>query len=262
VFHDDQHGTAIITTAALINALDINGKSIKNIKIVVNGGGASAIACTELFKSYGVPHENVIMIDSKGVIYEGRSNKINQWKLKHALDTKLRTLKDAIKGADVFLGLSTKGALKKELIKTMAKNPIIFACANPDPEITPEEINKVRKDAIIATGRSDYPNQVNNLLGFPYIFRGALDVRSKVINEEMKTAAALAIAKLAREDVPDEVVAAMGGDRPHYGKDYIIPSTFDPRLITVIPAAVAKAAMDSGVARKNIDNFEVYKDST
>ena len=260
VFHDDQHGTAIITTAALINALDINGKSIKNIKIVVNGGGASAIACTELFKSYGVPHDNVIMVDSKGVIYKGRPNKINQWKLKHALDTKLRTLKDAIKGADVFLGLSTKGALKKELIKTMAKNPIIFACANPDPEITPEEINKVRKDAIIATGRSDYPNQVNNLLGFPYIFRGALDVRSKVINEEMKTAAALAIAKLAREDVPDEVVAAMGGDRPHYGKDYIIPSTFDPRLITVIPAAVAKAAMDSGVARKNIDNFEFYKE--
>jgi malate dehydrogenase (oxaloacetate-decarboxylating)(NADP+) len=260
VFHDDQHGTAIITTAALINALDISGKSIKDIKVVVNGAGASAIACTELFKNSGVPHENVTMIDRKGVIYKGRTEGIDQWKSRHAVETKNRTLAEAINGADVFLGLSAKGALKKELVKTMAKNPIIFACANPDPEITPEEINEVRDDAIVATGRSDYPNQVNNLIGFPYIFRGALDVRSKVINEEMKVAAAEAIAKLAREDVPDEVVAAMGGERPHYGKDYIIPSTFDPRLISVIPSAVAKAAMDSGVARKKIENFDIYKE--
>ena len=236
VFHDDQHGTAIITTAALINALDISGKSIKEIKVVVNGAGASAQACTELFKNSGVPSENVIMLDRKGVIYKGRTEGIDQWKSKYAVETKLRTLEDAMKGADVFLGLSAKGVLKKEMVKSMAKNPIIFACANPDPEILPEDINEVRNDAIIATGRSDYPNQVNNLIGFPYIFRGALDVRSKTINEEMKVAASQAIAKLAREDVPDEVVAAMGGERPHYGKDYIIPSTFDPRLISAISA--------------------------
>jgi malate dehydrogenase (oxaloacetate-decarboxylating)(NADP+) len=260
VFHDDQHGTAIITTAALINALDISGKSIKDIKVVVNGAGASAIACTNLFKNSGVPSENVILLDRKGVVYRGRTEGMDQWKSAHAVETKKRTLEEAINGADVFLGLSAKGALKKELVKTMAKNPIIFACANPDPEITPEEIMEVRDDAIIATGRSDYPNQVNNLIGFPYIFRGALDVRATTINEEMKVAAANAIAKLAREDVPDEVVAAMGGDRPKYGKDYIIPSTFDPRLISVIPAAVAKAAMDSGVAKKPIKDFEAYKD--
>ncbi|MDC0562192.1 NADP-dependent malic enzyme [Candidatus Pelagibacter ubique] len=260
VFHDDQHGTAIITTAALINALDISGKSIKDIKVVVNGAGASAIACTNLFKNSGVPGENVIMLDRKGVVYRGRAEGMDQWKSAHAAETKKRTLEEAINGADVFLGLSAKGALKKELVKTMAKNPIIFACANPDPEITPEEIMEVRDDAIIATGRSDYPNQVNNLIGFPYIFRGALDVRATTINEEMKVAAANAIAKLAREDVPDEVVAAMGGDRPKYGKDYIIPSTFDPRLISVIPAAVAKAAMDSGVAKKPIKDFEAYRD--
>ena len=223
VFHDDQHGTAIITTAALINALDISGKSIKEIKVIVNGAGASAQACTELFINSGVPSKNIIMLDRKGVIYKGRTEGIDQWKSRYAVDTKLRTLKDAINGADVFLGLSVKGALKKEMVKSMAKDPIIFACANPDPEITPEEINEVRDDVIIATGRSDYPNQVNNLIGFPYIFRGALDVRSRTINEEMKVAAAEAIAKLAREDVPDEVVAAMGGERPHYGKDYIIP---------------------------------------
>ena len=260
IFHDDQHGTAIITTAALINALDISGKSIKDIKVVVNGAGASAIACTNLFKNSGVPNENVTMLDRQGVIYRGRTEGMDQWKSTHAIETKNRTLEEAISGADVFLGLSAKGALKKELVKTMAKNPIIFACANPDPEITPEEIMEVRDDAIIATGRSDYPNQVNNLIGFPYVFRGALDVRATTINEEMKVAAANAIAKLAREDVPDEVVAAMGGDRPKYGKDYIIPSTFDPRLISIIPAAVAKAAMDSGVSRKNINDFEVYKD--
>jgi len=259
VFHDDQHGTAIITTAALINALDITKKSIENIKVVINGAGASAMACANLFKKTGVPQNNITMLDRKGVIYKGRED-LNQWKSVHAIDTKKRTLLDAIVNSDVFLGLSAKGILTKDMVKTMAKNPIIFACANPDPEITPEEVEQVRKDAIVATGRSDYPNQVNNLIGFPYIFRGALDVRSKTINEEMKIAAANAIANLAKEDVPDEVVAAMGGERPHYGKDYIIPSTFDPRLISVIPAAVAKAAMESGVARKSIYDFELYKE--
>ena len=259
VFHDDQHGTAIITTAALINALDISKKKIDEIKIVVNGAGASAMACTNLFKKSGVPQKNITMVDRKGVIFRGRDN-LNQWKSSHAIETKNRTLDDAIKNADVFLGLSAKGALTKDMVKKMSKNPIIFACANPDPEITPEEIEEVRNDAIIATGRSDYPNQVNNLIGFPYIFRGALDVRAKTINEEMKVAAAHAIANLAKEDVPDEVVAAMGGERPHYGKEYIIPSTFDPRLISVIPAAVAKAAMETGVARINIENFDTYKD--
>ena len=259
VFHDDQHGTAIITNAALINALDINKKTIKKIKVVINGAGASAMACANLFKKSGVSQKNITMIDRTGVIYKGRE-KLNQWKSMHAIETSNRTLDDAIKNADVFLGLSAKGALTKSMVKKMAKNPIIFACANPDPEITPEEVEEVRNDAIIATGRSDYPNQVNNLIGFPYIFRGALDVRSKTINEEMKMAASDAIAKLARQDVPDEVVAAMGGDRPHYGKDYIIPSTFDPRLISIIPAAVAKAAMKTGVARKKIENFDVYQE--
>ena len=259
VFHDDQHGTAIITTAALLNALDISKKSIDKIKIVVNGAGASAMACSNLFKKSGVPQKNITMVDRKGVIFRDRDN-LNQWKSSHAIETDDRTLDDAIKDADVFLGLSAKGALTKDMVKKMAKNPIIFACANPDPEITPEEIEEVRSDAIIATGRSDYPNQVNNLIGFPYIFRGALDVRSKTINEEMKVAAAHAIANLAKEDVPDEVVAAMGGERPRYGKEYIIPSTFDPRLISVIPAAVAKAAIETGVARIKIDNFETYKE--
>ena len=259
IFHDDQHGTAIITTAALINALDISKKKISEVKIVVNGAGASAQACTNLFKTSGVKNENIIMCDSKGVIYKGRKN-IEQFKSAHAIETKFRSLKDAIKDADVFLGLSAKDVVDKDMIKSMAKNPIIFACANPDPEIKPEKIKEVRNDAIIATGRSDYPNQVNNLIGFPYIFRGALDVRAKAINEEMKVAAAKAIALLARENVPDEVVAAYGGDRPKYGKNYIIPSTFDPRLISVIPAAVAEAAMKSGVARKKIDDFEIYKD--
>ncbi len=259
VFHDDQHGTAIITTAALINALDINKKLINKIKVVINGAGASAMACANLFKKSGVPQKNIKMIDRSGVIYTGRK-KLNKWKSAHAIKTTDRTLDDAIKNADVFLGLSAKGVLTKNMVRKMAKNPIIFACANPDPEITPEEVEEVRKDAIIATGRSDYPNQVNNLIGFPYIFRGALDVRSKTINEEMKMAAAKAIAKLTREDVPDEVVAAMGGERPHYGKDYIIPSTFDPRLISIIPVAVAKAAMKTGVARKKIENFDLYQE--
>ena len=239
--------------------LDISKKKLNKIKIVVNGAGASAMACANLFKKSGVPQKNITMVDRKGVIFRGREN-LNQWKSSHAIETKDRTLDDAINNADVFLGLSAKGALTKDMVKKMSNNPIIFACANPDPEITPEEIEQVRDDAIIATGRSDYPNQVNNLIGFPYIFRGALDVRSKTINEEMKIAAAHAIANLAKEDVPDEVVAAMGGERPHYGKEYIIPSTFDPRLISVIPAAVAKAAMDTGVARIKIEDFDIYKD--
>ena len=259
IFHDDQHGTAIITLAALINALDISKKSIKDIKIVINGAGAAAIACANLFKSSGVPNQNITMLDRKGVLYRGRDN-LDQWKSTHAIDTKLRTLKEAIGGADVFLGLSIKNVLSKDMVKTMAKNPIIFALANPDPEINPEDVYEVRDDAIVATGRSDYPNQVNNFIGFPYIFRGALDVRAKIINEEMKVAAAHAIAELARETVPDEVAAAMGGERPKYGKEYIIPSTFDPRLISTIPIAVAKAAMKSGVAKKKIQDLEVYKD--
>jgi len=259
VFHDDQHGTAIITCAALINAIDIAKKDINKIKVVVNGAGASAMACANLFKKSGVLQKNLTMIDRKGVIYKGRKG-LNEWKLNHATTTKDRTLNDAIKNADVFLGLSSAGVLKKDMIKKMAKNPIIFACANPDPEITPEEVEEVRSDAIIATGRSDYPNQVNNLIGFPYIFRGALDVRAKTINEEMKIGAVNAIASLARKRVPDEVVAAMGGERPSYGKDYIIPSTFDPRLISIIPIAVAKAAIKSGVARKKIENFEIYSE--
>ncbi len=259
VFHDDQHGTAIITCAALINAIDITKKQIKKIKVVVNGAGASAMACANLFVKLGVEKKNLIMIDRKGIIKKERKD-LNEWKKNYAINTKDKTLKDAIKNADVFLGLSSAGVLKKDMVKRMNKNPIIFACANPDPEIIPEEVEKVRSDAIIATGRSDYPNQVNNLIGFPYIFRGALDVRAKTINEEMKMSAANAIAQLARERVPDEVAAAMGGDRPKYGKDYIIPSTFDPRLISVIPVAVAKAAIKSGVARKKIQNFEIYSE--
>ena len=259
VFHDDQHGTAIITYAALLNALDISKKNIKKVKVVVNGAGASAMACSNLLLKAGVIKSNITMLDSKGVIHKNRKN-LNKWKQNYATNTNSRKLSDAIKGADVFLGLSSAGVLTKEDVRSMAANPIIFACANPDPEITPEEVEEVRNDAIVATGRSDYPNQVNNLLGFPYIFRGALDVRAKTINDEMKIAAANAIAYLARERVPDEVVAAMGGERPKYGKEYIIPSTFDPRLINVIPVAVAKAAIKTGVARKKIDNFEIYSE--
>ena len=259
VFHDDQHGTAIITSAALINACDIAKKNLNEINVVINGAGASAMACAKLFINSGVDKNKIKMLDSKGVIYKGRDN-LNEWKNEFSTKTNDRNLSDAIKNADVFLGLSQAGVLKKEMVKNMAKNPIIFACANPDPEITPEEIEEVREDAIIATGRSDYPNQVNNLIGFPYIFRGALDVRSKTINEEMKVAAVHAIASLARERVPDEVVAAMGGERPVYGREYIIPSTFDPRLISVIPLAVAKAAIKSGVARVGIENLENYSE--
>ncbi|MFM7498800.1 MAG: phosphate acyltransferase, partial [Candidatus Fonsibacter sp.] len=260
VFHDDQHGTAIITVAGILNALEIVNKPIKKIKMVANGAGAAGIACIELLKSMGLQDENVIMLDREGVIYKGRQ-KVDQFKSAHAVNTKLRTLEECMKGADVFLGLSAKNTVTKNMVKSMAKNPIIFACANPDPEILPEDVEEVRSDAIVATGRSDYPNQVNNVLGFPYIFRGALDCRAKIINNEMKIAAAKAIADLAKEDVPDEVVSAYGGSRPKFGKNYIIPSPFDPRLIRNVSAAVAEAAIKSGVARKKIENFASYKDS-
>ena len=259
VFHDDQHGTAIISTAGIINALDLTNKKIENVKVVVNGAGAAGIACLELLKSMGLPHENAILCDSKGPIYIGRDENINQWKAAHAVDTDARSLADAIKGSDIFLGLSVKDALTKEMLETMNKDPIVFAMANPDPEIDPKLAKKVRPDCIIATGRSDYPNQVNNVLGFPYIFRGALDVRAKTINDEMKIACAEALAKLAREDVPDEVAAAYSGIRPRYGPDYIIPAPFDPRLIRDIPPAVAKAALESGVARMPIVDEDAYK---
>jgi malate dehydrogenase (oxaloacetate-decarboxylating)(NADP+) len=257
VFHDDQHGTAIITAAGFINALDLTGRDIKNTKIVAVGAGAACIACIELIKAMGVPHENVAIIDRTGVIYEGRTEGMNQWKSAHAIKTDDRTLEDAIKGADVLIGLSAAGTISQDMVKAMADKPIIFAMANPDPEITPEDVKEVRPDAIVATGRSDYPNQVNNVLGFPYIFRGALDVRATTINEEMKIAAANALAELAREDVPDEVAAAYG-TRPHYGPDYIIPAPFDPRLISAVPVKVAMAAMETGVARKPIDDLEAY----
>jgi malate dehydrogenase (oxaloacetate-decarboxylating)(NADP+) len=259
VFHDDQHGTAIISAAGLLNALDLTGRSIETARLVVNGAGAAGIACVELFKAMGMPHDHVILCDTKGVIYQGREDGMNQWKSAHAIATAARSLADAMAGADAFLGLSVKGAVTAEMVKTMADKPIIFAMANPDPEITPEEVRSVRKDAIVATGRSDYPNQVNNVLGFPYIFRGALDVRASTINEQMKIAAAQALAALAREDVPDEVDAAYAGRRLRYGPEYIIPVPFDPRLISAIPSAVAKAAMDSGVARKPIVDMEGYR---
>ena len=259
VFHDDQHGTAIISTAGIINALDLTNKKIENVKVVVNGAGAAGIACLELLKSMGLPHENAILCDSKGPIYIGRDENINQWKAAHAVDTDARSLADAMKGSDIFLGLSVKDALTEEMLETMNKYPIVFAMANPDPEIDPKLAKEVRPDCIIAPGRSDYPNQVNNVLGFPYIFRGALDVRAKTINDEMKIACAEALAKLAREDVPDEVAAAYSGIRPRYGPDYIIPAPFDPRLIRDIPPAVAKAALESGVARMPIVDEAAYK---
>ena len=253
VFHDDQHGTAIITAAAMINALHITKRTFATTKIVVNGAGAAAIACIELLKNMGAKNENVILCDTKGVIYSGRKDGMNEWKEKHAIHTDLRTLDDAMRGADVFLGLSVKDAVTKDMVKHMAKNPIIFAMANPNPEITPEEVQSVRNDAIIATGRSDYRNQVNNVMGFPYIFRGALDVRAKTINMEMKIAAAESLAQLARKPVPNEVLSAYPGAKLSYGPEYIIPVPFDPRLITTIPVAVAKAAMDTGVAQKDLD---------
>jgi malate dehydrogenase (oxaloacetate-decarboxylating)(NADP+) len=258
VFHDDQHGTAIISAAALINALAITKRDIKKFKLVCNGAGAAAIACIELIKSMGVPPQNVILADSKGVVYKGRAEGMNQWKSAHAIETKARTLAEAMEGADVFFGLSAAGALTPAMVKSMANNPIIFAMANPDPEITPEEVSKVRDDAIMATGRSDYPNQVNNVLGFPYIFRGALDVRARTINDQMKIAAAEALAALAREEVPDEVAAAYHGSRMQFGPGYLIPVPFDPRLISRIPVAVARAAMESGVARKAIADLDAY----
>ncbi|MEO6341254.1 MAG: NADP-dependent malic enzyme [Caulobacteraceae bacterium] len=259
VFHDDQHGTAIILTAALINACAITGRKIEDVKVVLNGPGAAGIASLELIKAMGVRHENCIAVDRKGVLYRGRAEDMNQWKSAHAVDTPHRSLAEALVGADVFLGLSVKGALTPEMVKTMAPNPIIFAMANPDPEITPEEVAAIRTDAIMATGRSDYPNQVNNVLGFPYIFRGALDVRARRVNHEMKIAAAQALAQLAREDVPDEVAAAYHGRQLKFGPEYIIPSPFDPRLIWYVPPFIAQAAMDTGVARKPIEDMEVYR---
>jgi malate dehydrogenase (oxaloacetate-decarboxylating)(NADP+) len=261
IFHDDQHGTAIVSAAGLINALHLTGRNIKDIRMVVNGAGAASIACIELVKAMGLPPENAILCDTKGVIYQGRTEGMNQWKSAHAVRTKARTLAEAIKGADVFFGLSVKGAVTKDMVESMADKPIIFAMANPDPEIMPEDVKSVRADAIIATGRSDYPNQINNVLGFPYIFRGALDVRATTINEEMKIAAAEALAKLAREDVPDEVDRAYSGRRLRYGPDYVMPVPFDPRLISAVSAAVAEAAMKSGVARKPIPNMAEYRRS-
>ena len=261
VFHDDQHGTAIISAAGLINACHITGRDIADIKVVLNGAGAAGIASVELIKAMGVRPGNVIAVDTKGVIYRGRTEGMTQEKSALAVETKARSLAEALVGADVFMGLSVKGAVTGEMIAKMAKNPIIFAMANPDPEITPEEVLKVRKDAIIATGRSDYPNQVNNVLGFPYIFRGALDVRARRVNLEMKIACANALAQLAREDVPDEVAAAYHGRQLKFGPEYIIPSPFDPRLIWYIPPFIAQAAMDTGVARKPIENMDLYRES-
>jgi malate dehydrogenase (oxaloacetate-decarboxylating)(NADP+) len=260
VFHDDQHGTAIIATAGLLNALELTGRDVATTKLVCNGAGAAGIACLELLRAIGFRPENLTLCDTKGVIYQGRKDGMNQWKSAYAIETDARTLADALKGADVFYGLSAKGAVTKEMVASMADQPIIFAMANPDPEITAEEVAEVRDDAIMATGRSDYPNQVNNVLGFPYIFRGALDVRASAINMEMKIAAARALAELAKEDVPDEVAAAYGA-RPKFGPDYIIPVPFDPRLISWVPPAVAKAAMDTGVARKPIVDMDGYRET-
>ncbi len=258
VFHDDQHGTAIIAAAGLINAMHLTGRDMKTTKLVCNGAGAAGIACIELIKAMGFAPGNIILCDTKGPVYKGREDGMNQWKSAHAVETDARSLEAALDGADVFLGLSVKGALTPEMVASMATNPIIFAMANPDPEITPDEVEAIRSDAIMATGRSDYPNQVNNVLGFPYIFRGALDVRATTINEPMKIAAAQALARLAREDVPDEVASAYQGNRPKFGPGYIIPVPFDPRLISEIPVAVARAAAESGVAKRPIINLDAY----
>ena len=259
VFHDDQHGTAIISAAGLINACRVTGRDLKDVRVVLNGPGAAGIATLELIKAMGVTPANVIAVDRKGVLFQGRTEDMNQWKSAHAVDTPHRTLAEALHGADVFIGLSVKGALTPAMVATMAPRPIIFAMANPDPEITPEEVLAVRRDAIVATGRSDYPNQVNNVLGFPYIFRGALDVRARSVNHEMKIACANALAMLAREDVPDEVAAAYQGRRLKFGPDYIIPTPFDPRLIWYVPPFVAQAAMDTGVARRPIVDMDAYR---
>ncbi|MBY6155731.1 NADP-dependent malic enzyme [Pseudooceanicola nitratireducens] len=258
VFHDDQHGTAVICAAGLLNALKISGKKIEDCKIVLNGAGAAGIACIELLKRMGARHENCIVCDTKGVIYQGRTDGMNQWKSAHAITTDLRTLEEAMEGADVFLGVSVKGAVTRDMVASMAKDPVIFAMANPDPEITPEEAHEVREDAIVATGRSDYPNQVNNVLGFPYLFRGALDIHARAINDEMKIACAEALAELAREDVPDEVAMAYGKALT-FGRDYIIPTPFDPRLIYRVPPAVARAGMDTGAARRPIVDMDAYE---
>ncbi|MGB1035367.1 MAG: phosphate acyltransferase, partial [Primorskyibacter sp.] len=260
VFHDDQHGTAVICAAGLLNALHISGKDIADVKIVLNGAGAAGIACIELLKSMGARHENCIVCDTKGVIYQGRTEGMNQWKSAHAVVTDHRSLEQAMVGADVFLGVSVKGAVTQDMVASMADNPVIFAMANPDPEITPEEAHEVRVDAIVATGRSDYPNQVNNVLGFPYLFRGALDIHARAINDEMKIACARALAELAREDVPDEVALAYGKNLS-FGRDYIIPTPFDPRLIYRIPPAVARAGMDTGAARRPIIDMDAYEQS-
>ena len=257
IFHDDQHGTAVICAAGLINALYLSGKDIENVSIVLNGAGAAGIACIELLKTMGAKSQNCIVCDTKGVIYQGRTDGMNQWKSAHAVRTNFRTLEQAVKGADVFIGVSVKGALTVEMVRSMADDPVIFAMANPDPEITPEDAKGVRKDVIVATGRSDYPNQVNNVLGFPYLFRGALDINARAINDEMKIACAEALAALAREDVPDEVALAYGKELT-FGRDYIIPTPFDPRLIYRIPPAVAKAGMKTAVARRPIVNLEAY----
>ena len=259
IFHDDQHGTAIICLAGVINALEIAGKELADCKVVVNGAGAAGIACLELIKARGLPHDNAILCDSRGVVYQGRQKGINQWKSAHAVETSARTLEDAMEGADIFLGVSVKDAVTGDMVTSMAARPIIFAMANPDPEILPEDVQRVREDAIVATGRSDYPNQINNVLGFPYIFRGALDVRATTINDAMKIAAAEAIASLAREDVPDEVASAYAGGYLRFGPDYIIPKPFDPRLISRVPSRVARAAMDTGVARRPIIDTEAYQ---
>jgi malate dehydrogenase (oxaloacetate-decarboxylating)(NADP+) len=259
VFHDDQHGTAIIAAAGMINAMHLTGRDIKETRLVCNGAGAAGIACLDLIKAIGFAPENVTLCDTKGVVYQGRTAGMNQWKSAHAVVTDNRTLEQAMAGADIFFGLSAKGALTPDMVKSMAANPIIFAMANPDPEITPEDAHSVRPDAIVATGRSDYPNQVNNVLGFPYIFRGALDVRARTINMEMKIAAVEALAQLAREDVPDDVARAYQGARPRFGRDYLIPAPFDPRLISIVPTAVAQAATDTGVAQKPIVDMEAYR---
>ncbi|MGN7678776.1 MAG: NADP-dependent malic enzyme [Anaplasma sp.] len=258
VFHDDQHGTAIIALAGIMNALDITGKSLKSVKIVVNGAGAAGIACVEMLKFVGIPNDNIVLCDQNGVIYKGRQLGVNEWKLKHAIETKERDLKDAMKGADIFIGLSVRDVLNKEMLLSMNKDPVIFALANPNPEVKPEFAREVRPDAIIATGRSDYGNQINNVMGFPYIFRGALDVRAKSVTNDMKLAAAQAIAMLAREVVNDEVLEAYGKRGMGYGREYIIPTPFDPRLLSVVSSAVAKAAVDSGVARKEIEDWDRY----
>ena len=260
VFHDDQHGTAVICAAGLLNALQISGKKIEDVKIVLNGAGAAGIACLELLKAMGAKHKNCIMCDTKGVIYQGRTEGMNQWKSAHAATTDARSLADAMNGCDVFLGVSAKGAVTQEMVESMAENAVIFAMANPDPEITPEEVHAVREDVIVATGRSDYPNQVNNVLGFPYLFRGALDIHARAINDEMKIACARALADLAREDVPDEVAMAYG-KKLKFGRDYIIPTPFDPRLIHRIPTAVARSGMDTGVARRLIVDMEGYENT-